>query len=592
MAVALVGCHTPAPSEERCPEASPHSELASIDTLMQSHPDSALAMLLDTSFDEPYYQLLLSEALYKNDYAQANRTELLAAMAYYDSLGGRDGVHTVSTNDAFLAARCHYMNGVGYYETDSVVSACAEYLKALEIMEKRFKEKDLVGHKAKFMALTHTHLCGLFSDQYLHEQAIYFGKSSLNFNGLYQPVLRHTAWILNEIGSQYEMLGVLDSAEYYYLKGINLLPDTNNITYRDLTVRLAFLSYENGQEYNISMNQIKTLLKQSDNQKEFLSRCLTIGEMFFHEKQYDSAFVYLYNVFYESQSKNSKKQAAEWLVEICKHQGKSYDVYANYLVPFANQEENQSAVKSHLAELYKSYDQQKREYLHQQQKEKGLTRTLMVVVVFIIVITLILFLYYTNQKKKQLLEEQIKVERQSHEIQQKSLCGKLKNNRKALREAQEQIERFEEIERNNSENPNQLPGKERYEQFKSCPICMEILGRVSQLHSDKRIVIKTDVDIRYFKSLGLSEKQLIQLITALDSFFPELVTSIKRKTTSLRQKDWLFLSLYLLQIDKMDMCVLLQESYHTCRRHTLKLEQALDCPHSLTAFLLEQVDAL
>ena len=248
---ALVGCYKPVPSEEMRQEASLYSELASIDTLMQSRPDSALAMLLDTSFDEPYYQLLLSEALYKNDSQQANRTELLAAMDYFDSLGGRDGVHTVSTNGAFLAARCHYMNGVGYYEMDSVVPACAEYLKALEIMEEYFREKDLAGHKAKFMALTHTHLCGLFSDQYLHEQAICFGKRALFYYNRYNAKPCHIAWILNVIGSQYEMLGVLDSAECYYLKGVNLLPDTNNINYRDLTARQAFLSYENGQEYNI-----------------------------------------------------------------------------------------------------------------------------------------------------------------------------------------------------------------------------------------------------------------------------------------------------------------------------------------------------
>ena len=167
---------------------------------MQSRPDSALTLLLDSIMNDPYYQLLLSEALYKNDYQQANRTELLATMAYFDSLSGRDGVHSVSTNDAFLAARCHYMNGVGYYETDSVVPACAEYLKALEIMENHFKEKDFVGHKAKFMALTHTHLCGLFSDLYLHEQAIYFGKLSLAYYQKYKAESWYIAWVLDNNG--------------------------------------------------------------------------------------------------------------------------------------------------------------------------------------------------------------------------------------------------------------------------------------------------------------------------------------------------------------------------------------------------------
>ena len=160
--VLMVACAKP-PTTDRM--ASP--ELARIDTLMQIQPDSALTLLLDEPTNEPYYQLLLSEALYKNDYAQTNRDELLEAMAYFDSV-----------NDPFLAARCHYMNGVGYYEMDSVVPACEEYMKAIQIMEEHYPEKELVGLKAKFMALTYTRLCVLFSDLYMHEQAICFGKRS------------------------------------------------------------------------------------------------------------------------------------------------------------------------------------------------------------------------------------------------------------------------------------------------------------------------------------------------------------------------------------------------------------------------------
>ena len=119
---------------------APSQRLIAIDTLMQTRPDSALTLLLDSTVDDPYYQLLLSEALYKNYYAQTNRAELFDAMAYYDSI-----------NEPFLSARCHYMIGVGYYEMDSVVLACQEYMKALEIMEEHFPKKELVGYKAKYV---------------------------------------------------------------------------------------------------------------------------------------------------------------------------------------------------------------------------------------------------------------------------------------------------------------------------------------------------------------------------------------------------------------------------------------------------------
>ena len=164
----------------------PSPELSAIDSLMWRQPDSALACLIPyfdtccrdakfcisttTAYNRHYAHILLAELLFKNDYAQTNRKELLQAVAHFDSLCGcRDGVHTVSTDPtiAFLDARAHYINGVGYYEHDSLTEACTEYLNTLRIMESHFAESDLVGKKARFMALTYNRLVDLFSKQYM-----------------------------------------------------------------------------------------------------------------------------------------------------------------------------------------------------------------------------------------------------------------------------------------------------------------------------------------------------------------------------------------------------------------------------------------
>ena len=178
--LALVACRPSTKVPE--PAETPSSELLTVDSLMWQQPDTALACLVScfdacttTEYNRHYAHLLLSELLYKNDYAQTNRPELQQAVAYFDSLvrkapplqrgsegfptlkGGKgDSKHKpISNNDHFfLAARAHYINGVGYYENDSAVPACREYLKALEIMEGRFEEKEMVGKKARFMALT------------------------------------------------------------------------------------------------------------------------------------------------------------------------------------------------------------------------------------------------------------------------------------------------------------------------------------------------------------------------------------------------------------------------------------------------------
>ena len=140
--LAFVACTSRAKvAEHGRSEEGPNPELSAIDSLMWRQPDSALAVLQQfaasseaDSLDElngHYCQLLISELLYKNYYGQTNREELLKAMAYFDSLCLCNGVTRNGSTIAFLDARAHYINGVGYYEHDSVVEACKEYLKAL-----------------------------------------------------------------------------------------------------------------------------------------------------------------------------------------------------------------------------------------------------------------------------------------------------------------------------------------------------------------------------------------------------------------------------------------------------------------------------
>jgi len=138
----LAACNRPVETQNFA--SLPHIDpaLQAIDSLMWQQPDSALACLLpwfdtcgdaihcvSTTYDRHYAHLLLAELLYKNDYAQTNRAELRQAVAYFDSMA-------FALNDTpnpcdplfFLAARAHYINGVGHYEADSLVEACTEYL--------------------------------------------------------------------------------------------------------------------------------------------------------------------------------------------------------------------------------------------------------------------------------------------------------------------------------------------------------------------------------------------------------------------------------------------------------------------------------
>ena len=195
----------PDPVEGR--EGLTQTDLAAIDSLMWQRPDSALMLLLpclDTccvaEFDRHYANLLLAELLYKNDSAQTNRTQLQQAVVYFDSLLLADAPPTT----AFLAARAHYINGVGHYEQSQVAEACTKYLKALETMENHFQEKDLIGKKARFMAYTYNRLGDLFSTQFMMEPAIACYEQSLMFGKISPTSPFGISNTLYRLGKQYD----------------------------------------------------------------------------------------------------------------------------------------------------------------------------------------------------------------------------------------------------------------------------------------------------------------------------------------------------------------------------------------------------
>ncbi|MBR4561509.1 MAG: hypothetical protein IKO23_06305 [Bacteroidales bacterium] len=573
----------------------PSVELAAIDSLLWRQPDSALACLLpyfdtccrdaarqvSTVYNRHYAHLLLAELLYKNDYAQTNRAELLDAVGYFDSLtftlndhsslrrliaGGDPLSPTRNDQLFFLSARAHYINGVGYYEHDSVVPACKEFMKALEMMEGHFEEKELIGKKAQFMAMAYTRLLDLYSDWYLHEQTIYFGQLSLLSYQQYDATPWHVAWTLCEIGSQYEMKGIVDSAAYYYKKGVEILPSADGLTYRDLASRIAFLSYHQ-EGCDKSLIQLKTLLAQADSPIEQTTRCLTIGEIYFQEKEFDSAWLYLNEVFYGLTNTESKRQAAEWLVEICNATGKNDKVleYANFLVPFANQEENKSEIKSQVTELYNKFSQNKLERQHQKEIRNRRNLSMMAYSVLLLVILVVVILYHYNKRRKLHLENQINEEKRAHILEKKSLSSRLKKSNASLRELQDQIK-----QQNDSDAKTELTIS-----FIEEPVCRLIMERV------KEGQFKSQMDCNIYKDFALSKEQLIALHDAANRHFAGLTMRLKKAYPQLTDSDLNYCCLYLLGLTDADVAALMQKAYPTVSQRSRKLKTIFGSETSL-----------
>ena len=449
----LVACSKPAEvPEPAVPEAprrveGPTLALSQIDTLMWHQPDSAFAVMMEFAaspeadsldeFEGHYCQVLIAELLYKNYYKQSNRMELLKAVAYFDSLNftpndtptpksliaGADPLSpTRNDNIVFLAARAHYMNGVGFYERDSVVAACAEYLKALEVVETHFPNLETqdvaslrVEHLPRFMGLTYGRLAELFSGQFMQEPAIVCCKRALEFQEIEPGSPLNQSSLLYLLGKQYDKLNQYDSAAYYYDEALRLLPDTNNLVYRDLVSQYAILKYETENDAESFIQDLGCMVAQAADESEKLTRYLTIGAFYADVGQNDSALKYLTPVFMYKDDYQMTREAARCMRDIYQSQGDSLKViqYAMYLTDNEVHEGESNAQVSQLNELFQRHLQWKQKKAESERKlaeqlaaRRRLVRGVVTAVVVLLVVGLGLWWWLAKRKKEHEAETQ------------------------------------------------------------------------------------------------------------------------------------------------------------------------------------------
>ena len=611
MGIAFAACSPSVKVVE--PVETPTSELSAIDSLMWRQPDSALAQLqrfvaspaadsLDV-FNGHYCQLLISELLYKNDWGQSNREELLQAVAYFDSLvrltpplqRGLGGLKNTPTNQndnlVFLAARAHYINGAGYYEKDSVVNACAEYLKALEVMEEHFEEKERVGNMAKFMALTHGRLGEMFEEQLLAEPAIACYKQAL-FYCRREPTSKYgIPVLLYHLGIQYDIVDQKDSAAFYYDEALVNMPDFDNLHYRDLMSNKAIFAFYNLDYSSDSViNILKHLVTLSADEEERTTRLLTLGHILFEDKQYDSSRVYLETVFEQQEDITSKMIAAERLSSIYQMEGDSIKAqkYASFLVGLTMSEIEKKTEASKENEMFKDYLAQKQKKQAVIEREKAVKRALLIIIPIAAVVALVVFIDAKRRNKKQLKEQQaeakklleekdkqhaevLEAERQTHRMEQAAIAGRLKRSNQELRELKGQIKHLDDL----------AAKTEAAASFNEEPICRLIMERVNEGQ------FKAKIDCELYKSYALDKQQLLDLRVAADLHFSKLTLRLRKTYPKLTNIDIDYCCLYLLNLTHADVSALMQRAYNTVVERDSKIQKILGSEKPLPVILMD-----
>ena len=598
-----------------------HAALAEIDSLMWRQADSAFVLLqefvvgpeakeLDT-FDGHYCQLLISELLYKNDCKQTNRGDLLLAVNYFDSL--RADAHGVSLQErnVFLDARAHYIYGVGYYERGDVVQACAEYSKALRVMEEQFEDKELVGKKAQFMAYICSRLGEMFSDQLLAEPAITCYKQALFYCRREPTSIYGIPVLLYNLGIQYDIANQKDSAAFYYDEALANMPDFDNLHYRDLMANKAIFAFYNLDYSSDSIiKSLKHLVALSADEEEKTTRLLTLGNILFDDKQYDSSRVYLETVYEQQEDLESKMIAAENLRDIYQIKGDSIKAqkYASFLAGFTMSEIEKKKDVSKINEMFKNYLTQKQEKHAEEEREKAIKRVINIIIPIAVVVALVIFIVLKHRSKKLLKEQQekagrmlgeterqhkdelrrrqveaekqledkekhyqseletkeaearkeleekdkqhaevLEAERQTHRMEQAAIAGRLKRRNQELRELKDQIKQMDDW----------AAKTEVAASFDEEPICRLIMDRVNEGQ------FKSKIDYIIYKDSALDKQQLLDLRLAVDRHFGQFTARLKKAYPELTNSDLDYCCLYLLGLTDADIAALMQRTYNT-----------------------------
>ena len=604
---------------------SAHAALAGIDSLMWRRADSAFVLLQEfvvspeaeklETFDGHYCQLLISELLYKNDCEQTNREDLLQAVDFFDSL-------IVNKNDAnkrevvtqkqnvFLDVRAHYINGVGYYELGNVVHACAEYLKALEVMEEHFEEKELVGKKAQFMTYIYNRLGDMFYGQLLVEPAISCYKKALVFCMREPTSIYGISVILYNLGIQFDIARQKDSADYYYNKALDYMPDSNNIHYRDIRMSKALLAYNKGLCLDSIIKELEYVVSLAPDNDEKITRFLTLGNVLFEDKQYDSSCFYLETVFEQQEDTPSRILAAENLCNIYRMKGDSVksQKYASFLSGFTMSEIEKKTEVSKVNELFKEHFTKQQERQAGLNQEKAIKKALEIIIPITVMVALVIFIV-TKHRGKRLLKEQqeeadkvlgeteqqhkeelrlrqaeaekmledkekhhqqeieakealakkeleerdkrhaevLDAERQTHRMEQAAISGRLKRSNQEMRELKNQIKQLDDL----------AAKTEVAASFDEEPICRLIMDRVNEGQ------FKSKIDYIIYKDSALDKQQLLDLRLAVDRHFGQFTARLKKAYPELTNSDLDYCCLYLLGLTDADIAALMQRTYNT-----------------------------
>jgi hypothetical protein len=488
----------------------------------------------------------------------------------------------------FICAKAHYYHAVGLTEKDDIVGACEHYLIALEIMEeddliKRHKdaktqrrkvlkkqrndEKTLCDsvtlrlcdskgkgkslcdsatlrlcdsnkedyEKIRFVALICNRLGRLFLNENYCDIAIIKYREALEYIEIIDEN-QFKANVLKELGNSYQLSNKLDTALYYYNESLRCnssLP--NKLDVEKSVAQILINKGERDSAYILLKNNLYKI--NNDNVK--FSYHFIIGDMYYHDEEYDSALYYLE----ESLENCIISQRIAFVTKLSAiydslgdYEKRSY--YDNLSSKLFKNDINKEIDKSKIQTLYNNYNERKSESISIEAKARTRRITIISCLGAIIAIMFV-FVYIRYNYKKQ--NDRLKGEINDYAKENKRLIDDFKkSNNKKDKIIKQQKKEISEIKNqfNNATGFN-------LEAYYDSDICKKILSR-------------KDSDFS-----SLKEDELALLLKSANLYLNNISVRLREQFPALNHNDIYTICLIILNVEKNKLPHLLSRDRKT-----------------------------
>lgn len=541
-----------------------------INDTMTNNPKYALELLnsidqttleYDFSIQEFHeYQILLSEANYKNFINQTNYDEITKANKYFDSLSVQ---YPKNIDIRYLNAKSHYYKAVGLEELEKTKEAFNDYLKSLELLDEIYLKENKINEKLSnnikhFKALIYTRLGDILYWHDVYNPAI---ECITNANKLFSEENNQNALSRNNI-----ILAVIYGLNYnhdkalYHLSIADSILEANNVSTslkNDIERVKASVMYNIGYKddaFNSIIKQYKTL----ENPEQIMEAAGVLGDMYYSKKIYDSA-IYYYEKYFPN-NKFSKINAANNIIEISIITGDDELIakYAPSLAEETNKEIMLSSIKTELSSLYHQYYTNKNDYKFYTKLFKHL--------ILISIIAVVFFIFGLNLIT-------LKKKRYNKEISEKSeyinlLQKKINNASSENKHIKLQIKNLEDeiIDIKNKNSINYISFEQKIESIKNQPI----YKRLQDISTDS--TIKTNTLYPDLQLTTFEQKELIELFnTTFDNGFSKIIS----EHSGLKYYDMLYFCLYIIGLDEKRISAVTGKTYNAIWNRTKKIQEIL-----------------